>query len=79
MEVIEVTTPLNPNGPGHSKAYGRKRLPLDEAGLQKQAQINALKGIMQDFIEFDGDFDLELPDLGPEVILPGQKSTCKRI
>ena len=51
---------------------------LDINHAKKEADIDALNGIVSDFIEFDGDFEAERPDLGPEEVCETSGKRVKR-
>ena len=47
---------------------------VDENHRLKEADIKALKGIISDFVEFNGDFEAERPDIGPTEFMVSGKT-----
>lgn len=47
--------------------------PQSDAELKKEDQVEVLRGIVGDFVQLDGDFDLKLPDLAPDTVDPVTK------
>ena len=71
MRILEVKT-------GKSGISKTSHYYLDNNYRQKEADIDALKGIISDFIEFDGDLKAERPALGPEEVCGTSGKRVKR-